>query len=162
MAPWSTLTLEGREKHSTGRRPPRERSTFISFNRLGWCVSPKQFKCPSFLHSSRSPPNSHTPSPHARTSTHPRTSTHAHIHSCTRPRLDKPLFSFQLIHPLPQPIHQSLLLLLQRVFQVNLLPSQLEERGEVYRECQGIGAALTGSHREWDRDEDTAGRIAWG
>lgn len=138
-----TLTLEGREKQGTGRRPPRERSTFISFNRLGVCVSPKQFKCPSFLHSNSQESSTLTYPLSPRTYKHTPMNKHACTHSRTRPRLHKPLFSFQLIHPLPQPIHQSLLLLLQRVFQVNLLPSQLEEREELYRECQGTGAALT-------------------
>lgn len=76
MAPWSTLTLEGREKHSTGRRPPRERSTCISFNRLGWCVSPKQFTCPSFLHSDSQESSKLTHSLPPRTYKH--TPTHKH------------------------------------------------------------------------------------
>lgn len=64
---------------------------------------------------------------------------------------NKPLLRFQLIHPLPQPIDQRLLFLLQGVFQVNLLPSQLKEgerNGFTEKARQGTGASFTGSHQE--------------
>lgn len=65
---------------------------------------------------------------------------------------NKPLFRFKLVHPFPETINKGFLLLLQSIFKVDLLSSQLEEGKSVTENVAGhLNLVNENSRRDhWD------------